>query len=88
MANYVYILCAFTSLICAVLLIRSYLHSRVKMLLWSGLCFSFLTLSNVLLVVDLTILPNVDLTTIRAIPTMIGLSLLIFGFIMDDRPRL
>jgi hypothetical protein len=58
------------------------------MLLWSGLCFSFLTLSNVLLVVDLTILPNVDLTTIRAIPTMIGLSLLIFGFIMDDRPRL
>ena len=39
MATLVYALCALTSLACAVLLLRGYASSRVRLLLWSGLCF-------------------------------------------------
>ncbi len=87
MANVVYILCAVTSISCAVLLLRSYRKSRVRMLLWSGLCFSFLALNNIVLVIDLTVLPEVDLSTIRSLPTIIGLGLLLYGFIWDEKKQ-
>lgn len=83
MANVVYILCAITSTSCAVLLLRSYRKSGVRLLLWSGLCFSFLGINNILLVIDLTFLPEVDLSTIRSIPAIIGIALLVYGFIWD-----
>ncbi len=85
MANTVYLLCAITSISCAVLLLRSYRASGVRLLLWSGLCFSFLALNNILLVVDLTMLPEVDLSTVRSIPAIIGLVLLLYGFIWDEQ---
>lgn len=85
MANVVYILCAITSISCAVLLLRSYRTSGVRLLLWSGLCFSFLGLNNVLLVLDLTFLPEVDLSMVRCIPEIIGLALLLYGFIWDEQ---
>ena len=85
MANTVYILCAVTSVTCAVLLLRSYHTSGVRMLLWSALCFSFLALNNLLLVLDLTVLPEVDLSTVRSIPAVIGLALLVYGFIWDEQ---
>ena len=87
LADIVYILCALTSIACAVLLLRSYAHSRVRLLLWSGVCFSFLALNNILLVLDLTFLPDVDLSVIRAVPTVIGLALLLYGFIWDEQAR-
>ena len=87
MANVVYILCAVTSISCAVLLLRSYRKSRVRMLLWNGLCFSFLALNNIVLVIDLTVLPEVDLSTIRSLPTIIGLGLLLYGFIWDEKKQ-
>jgi hypothetical protein len=37
MAAAVYVLCALTSLACAVLLLRSYARRRVRLLLWNGL---------------------------------------------------
>jgi len=84
MANTVYILCAITSIACAILLLRSYYASGVRLVLWSGLCFTFLSLNNILLVLDLTFLPEVDLSTIRAIPEVVGLGLLLYGFIWDE----
>lgn len=48
-ATAVYILCAVTSVLCAGLLVRSYLRSRVRLLLWSALCFVGLAVNNVLL---------------------------------------
>jgi hypothetical protein len=87
MADVVYVLCALTSLACAILLWRGYRHSGFRMLFWSGLCFSFLTLNNILLVIDLAILPEVDLSIIRGIPTLCGLAVLIYGFIWDEATR-
>jgi hypothetical protein len=84
MAEAVYILCSLTSLACAVLLLRSYLQQRsVKLLLWSGLCFVGLTLSNVLLFVDLAVVPHIDLSGWRSLVTLISLVILIYGLIWD-----
>ncbi len=85
MADIAYILCTLTSIICAVLLLRGYKKSGLRLLFWSGLCFIGLALNNVLVIVDVRVLPEVDLSTIRIIPTIIGLLLLIFGAIWEKR---
>ena len=48
MAEAVYLLCAVTSLVCAGLLVRSYRRSRMKLILWTSLCFMGLAINNVL----------------------------------------
>lgn len=84
MAEAVYILCSLTSLACAVLLLRSYLQQRtVRLLLWSGLCFVGLTISNILLFVDLALFPQIDLSMWRSLVTLISLVILIYGLIWD-----
>ncbi len=81
----VYALCALTSIACAVLLFRGYYRSRVRLLLWSGLCFAGLALNNVLLFIDVRVLPQTDLSLIRSIPALAGLIVLIFGMIWETR---
>jgi hypothetical protein len=83
MAFAVHILCALTSLACALLLMRGYLASRVRLLLWSSLCFFGLTLNNTMLMVDEIVYPNIDLSIPRVLPALIGLVLLIFGLIWE-----
>ncbi len=82
MAGIVFVLCALTSFACAVLLLRGYFRSRVRLLLWTGLCFAGLCLNNVLLVVDART-PSVDLSVWRSLPAVAGLALLIYGLIWD-----
>ena len=84
-ARAIYILCALTSLACAVLLIRGYLRSRARLLMWSAWCFAFLFLNNVLLYVDVEILPSRDLSVLRAVPVVIALALLLYGLIWEVR---
>ena len=56
----VYLLCAATSLACAVLLLRGYLRTRARFLLWSSLCFACLAVNNLILFVDKVVLPDVN----------------------------
>ena len=49
----VYVLRTLTSLCCATLLFRAYSRVKKTLLLWSGLCFAGLTISNGLVFVDL-----------------------------------
>lgn len=84
MFNIIYSLCALTSLACAVLLLRSYTRSRYRLLLWSGLCFSGLTLNNVLVVLDKVIFPDVDLSSWRLATGLLALLLMLFGLIWED----
>ena len=83
METLVYALCALTSITCATLLLRGYVTSRVRLLLWGGLCFAGLALNNVLLFVDLGLVPTVDLSVWRSLPTLGGLILLIYGLVWD-----
>jgi hypothetical protein len=83
MAEAVYLLCAVTSVACAVLLLRAYLRTRTRLLLWSGLCFAGLGLNNVVLVVDLILVPDTDLSTWRLVPAAVGIVLLVYGLVWD-----
>lgn len=82
MAGIIFILCALTSLACAVLLLRGYFQMRVRLLLWTGLCFTGLFLNNLLLVVDART-PAVDLSVWRSLPAVVGVALLIYGLVWD-----
>jgi hypothetical protein len=84
MHGLVYILCALTSFLCAVLLWRGYRRSGARLLWWSAWCFVGLTLNNVLLVADMAI-SEIDLSLIRTIPALIGVALLIFGLIWEGQ---
>jgi len=82
----VYVLCALTSLACAVLLLRAYQARAVRLLLWSGLAFVGFTLGNTMLVVDrLVIGPQVDLSFWRSLPVLAGLAVLVYGMVWDAR---
>ncbi|QDE66164.1 MULTISPECIES: DUF5985 family protein [Myxococcus] len=84
MAEAVYILCALTSVACAVLLLRAYKRTGMRLLLWSGLCFVGMAVSNVLLFVDLVLLPaTIDLYMPRLIATLSSASVLLYGLIWD-----
>ena len=84
MATIVYLLCALTSIACAVLLLRGYAASKVRLLLWGGLCFAGLALNNVLLFVDLGLAPEIDLSVWRTLPALAGVLLLVYGLIWDS----
>lgn len=81
----VYALCALTSVACAVLLLRGYARSRVRLLLWSGICFIGLAINNIVLFVDVRLLPETDLSLIRSIPAVAGVLILVFGLIWETR---
>lgn len=84
MAAVIYSLCALTSLVCAVLLLRSYARSRIKLLFWSGLCFAGLTVNNVVLVLDRFVYTDVDLSTMRLWIAVASIALLVFGLVWEE----
>ena len=84
MADVVFLLCAVTSLACAVLLLRGYARNRVPLLLWSSLCFVGLAVNNILLVFDLIVIPGRDLLFYRNLSGFLSLALLVFGLSWDS----
>jgi hypothetical protein len=85
MAELVYVLCALTSVVCAVLLLRGYRSSRTGLLLWSSLCFVGLALNNLLLLLDLFLVPDVDLGLWRSGTALASVGVLLFGLIWEPR---
>lgn len=79
----VYILCFLTSTACAWLLGRSYARSGARLLLWSSICFALLAINNLLLVVDLVVLPQLDLRVFRLLLALAAACSLLFAFIWD-----
>jgi hypothetical protein len=79
-----FLLAALTSFACMVLLFRGYARTGVRLLLWSGLCFIFLTANNVLLFIDTVVLPTqVDLRVQRLVVALIGIACLLYAFIWE-----
>lgn len=83
MSSVVYTLCAAASLFCAVLLTRSYLARRDRILLWVGIGFWGLAINNVLLFADYVVVPSVELSGVRALSAAVSLMVLLFGLIWD-----
>ncbi|MDQ3139895.1 MAG: DUF5985 family protein [Pseudomonadota bacterium] len=79
----VYLLCFATSSACAWLLARNYARTRARLLLWSAICFGFLAVNNLLVVVDLVLIEEVTLQVPRLLSSLLAVGVLLFGFIWD-----
>jgi hypothetical protein len=79
----VYLLCLLTSAACAWLLARNYSRTGARLLFWSALCFLFLAANNLLVIVDLLLIPEVDLRLVRHGFALAAVGVLLFGFIRD-----
>jgi hypothetical protein len=84
MASFVYALCALTSIGCAVLLFRQYGRTGGRLLLWSAGCFLCFAVTNVLLFIDLVVMPNVDLSIYRNAVMLAGIIMLLAAMIWED----
>lgn len=85
MSKAVYILCAITSVTCALLLLRGYRASRHRLLFWSALCFAVLGLNNTVMVLDFIVISSVDLTILRHLTAHLALWVLLFGLVWTSR---
>ena len=82
MPGLVYILCAVTSLLSGVLLLRGAVtRGGGGLLFWASLCFFAMAVNNVLLYVNFVVLPNVDLLMTARVVTTVGIVLLNIGLI-------
>lgn len=79
----VYLFCAITNIGCAVLLFRSYVRSRSRLVFWGFVFFFCFALSNIVLFFDLGVLPSIDMSPYREALTLIGLVAMIFGLIKE-----
>ncbi|HEX7421116.1 MAG TPA: DUF5985 family protein, partial [Thermoanaerobaculia bacterium] len=77
-------LCFGVSATCAVMLLRGWRTSRVRLLLWSGIGFSGIALNNLLLVVGEN--AGRDWSAWRGAPALAGLIVMIWGLI-EERSR-
>lgn len=84
-ATAVYILCAITAGLSAALLFRGYARTRARLLFWSGLCFVGLAINSILLIVDVRVVPSVDLSNWRTLPAVVGVTLLVYGLIWETK---
>jgi hypothetical protein len=91
MAIAIYILCTATSLLCSILLWRGYRRSGTRLLLWSCLCFLFLSMNNAMLFADRVLFPEIEMVigdlsfaVLRSVTALAGLLLLVYGLIWDS----
>jgi len=77
----VYLLCFLTSSACAFLLARSWSRTRAQLLFWSALCFLFLALNNLAVIIDLLVFPEHNFSLVRVLLSLAAVSVLLFGLI-------
>ncbi|HXE07714.1 MAG TPA: DUF5985 family protein [Acidobacteriaceae bacterium] len=85
MMTAVLVLTFLTMLLCAVLQLRAYFDVRRGLLLWSGLCFLGLSISNLLVIADLEMFPTIDFYTWRIGSAAAAMVLLLYGLIWESR---
>jgi hypothetical protein len=84
MAVVIYVLCAMTALVCAVMLLMGSRRTGSRMLFWSGLCFAGLAFTNLVVVVDaLELFPHENFSTLRLGSALLALMLLLYGLIFE-----
>lgn len=80
----VYFLCFGTSAVCAGLLVSSYRRNSAPLLLYSAICFVMLALNNLFVVLDILVLPSINLLPLRRLTSLAAVSVLLFGFIWES----
>lgn len=70
--------------LCAGLLLRGYARARKRLLLWCGLCFAGLTVSNGVLIVDLYVWTDVNLYPLRLLIAAAAMLGMVYGLIFES----
>lgn len=83
MVGLIYLLCAATALMCAVILWRGYKANRVRLLFWSGACFLGLAMENVLSFADWATGPEINLWPYQQLTGLLALFVLLYGLIWE-----
>lgn len=83
LAEAIYLLCAATSIAAALLLLRQYLRTRTGLLFWSFVAFLGLAVNTVLVYIDLSMLPDVDLSLARALAGAVAMIALVYGLVRE-----
>jgi hypothetical protein len=84
-AKTIYLLCAATSLLVAMMLMRQYLKSRTRLVLWSVVSFAGLAVNSVLVYVDLVMYTGVDLSLYRSAAGAFAMAVMLYGLIWETR---
>jgi hypothetical protein len=85
MALGAYLLSLGTALACAALLTRAFRTTGVRLLFWSALCFWLLTAANAVAVVDVFVVPNVNLYWIRLVAGLSATLVLLYGLVWESQ---
>lgn len=80
----IYSLCAVLALACAWLLFTAYRRSRYPLLFWSSLFFILTTATNVFLVADKLVFPEIDLSLWRYAIGLLAVAMLLYGLVWDS----
>lgn len=80
----VYVMCFLTSAACAWLLLSSYRRLRQALLLWSAICFCLLALNSLLVFVDIILLPDISLLSLRLATNLLAVGVLLYGFVWES----
>lgn len=79
----IYLLCVLTAVACSILLLRGYRQSSTRLLLWSSVCFGFLALQAMIVIIELLVLPGSDLQMLRHAASLAAAGSLIFGLVWE-----
>ncbi len=85
MAALIYSVCALAAFTCAFVLLRAYRRSGMRLLFWSGLCFSLLTLNNALITVDLLVIPDTDIFFVRNLSALLAIGSMLYGLVWEAK---
>ena len=83
MAPFAYILGFLVTLACCLLLLRAYRRVHNRLLLWSGLCFLGLALSNLLVFLDMEVFRSINLYPLRLAIAAAAMLVLLYGLIWE-----
>ncbi|MGN6582659.1 MAG: DUF5985 family protein [Rhizobiaceae bacterium] len=81
----IYVLCLLAAALCTWLLLRGYWRSGARLLLWSGLCFAFLSLNSLVVILDIVVWADVDLGFLRYITSLAAVVTLLIGLIWEAK---
>ena len=84
-AKTIYLLCAATSLLVAMMLMRQYVKSRTRLVLWSAISFAGLAVNSVLVYVDLVMYTGVDLSVYRSAAGAVAMAVMLYALIWETR---
>lgn len=78
-----FLICIAASLTCMGLLFRGWRRTGNRLLFWSALCFVFLAANNLLVFIDIIMLPDIDLRFLRLAASLAAVTVLLWGTLWE-----